>query len=271
MSTSLVSDETPRAFDAAAASYDDAYETLEGIRRLRILTTRIFLRFFQPGQHLLELNCGTGTDAIILARRGMNILATDSSPLMLREAQRKVEGAHLGGNVQTQLLSFHELETLHGRTFDGVYSNLGGLNCTNNLKSLGRNLGMLTRPGGCFIATVMPSFCLWETVAFAARTHWKQALRRRNPAGCLANLHGGLVQTYYHSPRKFSAAMSEYFEPVELQGLNIFTPPPNSTRAYSTLAGWMRPLEQLDALIAGIPPFSWIGDHYVMVLRRRVT
>lgn len=271
MSTSLVSDETPRAFDAAAASYDEAYETLEGIRRLRVLTTRIFLRFFQPGQSLLELNCGTGTDAITLARRGINVLATDSSPLMLREAQRKVNSEHLGRNVQTQLLSFHELGTLSGRMFDGIYSNLGGLNCTNNLKLLGRNLGMLTRPGGCFVATVMPSFCLWETMAFVARAHWKQALRRRNPNGSLANLHGGIVQTYYHSHRKFHAAMSEYFELVELQGLNIFTPPPNSTRAYSALAGWFRHLERLDELIAKIPPFSWIGDHYVMVLRRRLT
>jgi hypothetical protein len=63
--------------------------------------------------------------------------------------------------------------------------------------------------------------------------------------------------------------MSESFEPIELQGVNIFTPPPNSVGAYSILERWLRPLVRLDAIVATIPPFSSIGDHYVVVLRRR--
>jgi ubiquinone/menaquinone biosynthesis C-methylase UbiE len=266
-----MNEETPRAFDAAATSYDATYETLPGIKRLRTLTSGIFLRLFRPGQHLLELNCGTGTDAITLARHGMTVLATDASPLMILEARQKIDAAQLGGRVQTRVLAFHELELLSGRAFDGVYSNLGGLNCTDRLNLIGYNLSRITRPGGLFIATVMPSFCLWETLAFAVRGQWKQSMRRRSPNGCLAFLHGDVVQTFYHSPRKFYDAMYEYFELVELHGLNIFTPPPNSARAYAVLARLLAPLELLDAIVARIPPFSSIGDHYVMVLRRRTS
>ena len=271
MGNVLIHSETPRAFDAAASSYDATYETLEGIKKLRSLTMRTFLKFFHPGERLLELNCGTGTDAVTLAKHGMTVLATDSSPLMLEEADKKIDREDCNGKVQTQLVPFEDLHTLSGKRFDGVYSNMGGLNCTNNLPPLAHDLAVLLRPNGYFIAIVMPSFCLWETLAFAARAQWKHAFRRHDENGCLAHLHGGFVQTYYHSPRKFHNAMSHDFDLVEVRGLNIFTPPPNSDRAYSALAGIIPYLHRLDELVSGFRPFSGVGDHYIMVLRRKAS
>ena len=262
-------EQTRDAFDAAAPVYDQEYEKLPGIIRLRETTSRVFLTYFTPGASLLELNCGTGTDALTLAEYGMKVLATDLSPLMIQEAQRKIASAHAEDHVTTRVLSFTELDLLHGCSLDGAYSNLGGLNCTNDLSTVAANLASLIKPYGYFIAVVMPSLCLWETCASFARLDWKKAMRRRNPQGTIANLHGGRVHTFYHSPAKFTEAFSPYFRAVKRLALNTFTPPPNFTNAYRLLDRSIRLLEKLDDGVAGFPLFASISDHYLIVLQRK--
>ena len=55
-----------------------------------------------PGARLLDLGCGTGIDAVELARRGYPVLATDWSPQMVertreRAAERRPERPRDGG------------------------------------------------------------------------------------------------------------------------------------------------------------------------------
>src|SRR5439155_636698 len=47
-------------------------------------------RVFRPGQHILEINCGTGVDAIYLASRGVDVLACDSAPRMIEVARKRL-------------------------------------------------------------------------------------------------------------------------------------------------------------------------------------
>jgi ubiquinone/menaquinone biosynthesis C-methylase UbiE len=261
--------QTREAFDAAAPVYDNEYEELPGIIRLRKITSQTFLTYFSPGDSLLELNCGTGTDALTLAGHGVKVLATDLSPLMIREAQKKIAASGAEDRVTTKVLAFDELGTLHGCSFDGAYSNLGGLNCTNDLSSIAASLASLIKPRGYFIAAIMPSFCLWETCASLARLKWRQALRRRNPQGSVASLHGGRVHTFYHNPRRVVQIFSPYFTIIELMALNVVTPPPNFTNAYRSLGRFINILENVDDMIARLPLVSSISDHYMIVLKRR--
>lgn len=251
--------------------YDREYEGLYGIRRLRSIITPIYLKYFRDSANLLELNCGTGTDAIALARQGLCVLATDLSPSMIHEAQKKVTSRQLQEKVQTRVMEFNHISVLHDMRFDGAYSNMGGINCTSDLSLIASNLASLIRKDGYFIATVMPNFCLWETAAFLFRFRWKQAFRRRNKNACDAHLHGGTVRTFYHSPRDFAGAFSLHFEVVELMGLNIFTPPPNSPGAYRLFPTLMGLLEHVDNRISHTYPFTSIGDHYLIVLRRKTS
>lgn len=259
---------TRNAFDVAAPVYDREYEHLHGIQRLRSIISQMYLQYFSPGQSLLELNCGTGTDALFLARNGMTVFATDVSPGMIAEVRRKTAELHLESSVTSQVLSYLDLDSLGKKTFDGAYSNMGGINCTNDLPIVAKHLASLVKPGGYFIATVMPGFCLWETAAFLSRFQIRNAFRRRRAGGVTANLHGGKVQTFYHGPRKFEEAFAPYFERVDLMGLNILTPPPNSTNAYASMPRLIKILEKVDDSLARLPFFSSIGDHYLMVLRR---
>ena len=262
-------EQTRLAFDAAAPLYDTSYEGLPGIRRIRSITSALYLRYFPRGGRLLEINCGTGNDAIFLARHGMSILATDLSPAMLEEARRKIALSNFEHSVEIRHVPFDRLGELRGMDFDGAYSNLGGLNCTDRLESVAKDLARLVKPGGFLIATVMPSVCLWETAAFLGRFRWQDAFRRMGENGALANLHGGKVRTFYYSPRLFRSLFAPHFEHVKTLGLAVFTPPPNFVRAYRKLGKSIRLLERLDDTFAGIPPFSSVGDHYAIVLRRR--
>jgi ubiquinone/menaquinone biosynthesis C-methylase UbiE len=261
--------ETRRAFDAAAPVYDSAYEALPGIRRMRSITSRLYLKYFPTGGRLLELNCGTGNDALSLAQQGFQVLATDLSPGMLDEVRKKIAAGGLSDKIETDQMSFDQLGKLRGRVFDGACSNLGGLNCTDDLKPVATGLGKVIRSGGYFIATLMPPFCLWESAAFLARFRWRQAFRRMTKGGVDADLHGGKVHTTYYAPRTFRVFFAEDFDHVRTIGLAIVTPPPNFARTATILGRNLRLLEHLDDLVAGIPPFTSMGDHYTIVLRRK--
>ncbi|HUI65436.1 MAG TPA: class I SAM-dependent methyltransferase [Bacteroidota bacterium] len=259
-------DENRRAFDAAAPVYDAEYEDLPGIRRMRAATHALYLKYFSPGARLLEINCGTGTDALFLARHSMRVMATDLSASMIDQVHRKADAAGLAGSVEARQLSFGELGALRGSVFDGAYSNFGGLNCTDALEDVARNLGALLHPGGIFIASVMPRFSLSETAAFLSHLHLRSAFRRLSRGPVMARFHGAHVATYYHSHRAFRSAFRERFVHLETVGLAVLTPPPNFTRA-NRRAG-ITLLEHLDRWAAPLPLFRVIGDHYAIVLRR---
>jgi len=194
------------------------------------------------------------------------VLATDISTGMIAEAEKKIRGLYgAAGSASARVLPFEMLTALRGETFDGACSNFGGLNCTERLEDVARDLAAVLRPGGTFIATVMPPFCLWETAAYLARFRWKQAFRRLAPGGRVADLHGGHVRTFYFTPGAFRRAFSRDFTHVRTLGLAIFMPPPNFRR-FGALTGVMG---GVDDVVAGIPLIRAIGDHYTIVLRRK--
>ena len=81
----------PAVFDTFAETYDDDFtHSLLG-RLLRPRVWDILAQHFTAGQHILELTCGTGEDAVWLARRGVHVTATDGSAEMVKKAKAKAE------------------------------------------------------------------------------------------------------------------------------------------------------------------------------------
>ncbi|MEO6063410.1 MAG: methyltransferase domain-containing protein, partial [Thermoflexales bacterium] len=134
---------SPTGFDALAAGYDQDF----GASAIgRVFRSRVQARLdarFHAGQRVLELNCGTGDDAIHLARKGARVLATDQSAAMLAVADRKVRAAGLADSVELRPLAIEELGQLAPASLDGAFSNLGGLNCVAELAPVGRDLARL--------------------------------------------------------------------------------------------------------------------------------
>jgi ubiquinone/menaquinone biosynthesis C-methylase UbiE len=74
-------------FDTLAPGYDACFtESVLG-RTLRRTVWSWLDGVFAPGDRVLELNCGTGEDALHLATRGVQLVATDASAPMLDVAR----------------------------------------------------------------------------------------------------------------------------------------------------------------------------------------
>ena len=102
-----------------------------------------------PGGGLvLDLACGTGTMAVLMAQKGYDMIAVDNSPAMLSEASAK--GAALGILFLEQ--DMRRLD-LFG-TVDGAYCACDGLNymlTEADLTAALQKVAMYLNPGGVFI------------------------------------------------------------------------------------------------------------------------
>ena len=103
---------------------------------------------------LLDLCCGTGTLTCEMSRRGYEMIAVDSSPDMLMQAQEKAAGLELPPLFICQ--DAEDLD-LYG-TVDAAYCSLDGMNYLppDTLPELFRRLKLFIRPGGLLIFDIRP-------------------------------------------------------------------------------------------------------------------
>src|SRR5580693_7931070 len=100
------------AFSKQARSFDDydAGNTIIHYKRNRV--REHVLRYLPASGSILELNAGTGTDAVWFAERGYRVHATDIAPGMAEKLREKVKLRGLETRVTTELCSFTALGTL---------------------------------------------------------------------------------------------------------------------------------------------------------------
>lgn len=257
------------AFDSAAASYDRSFEANPVTRETRTVVWDILQEYFRPGDRVLDLNCGTGTDAVMLASRGINVTSIDSSARMIDEASRKAREKTLGHLVTTRLLALEDIGSLSGEgPFDGALSDFGGLNCVGDLRAVLAGLAGILKPGAPFIACIMNRTPLWEMAAFLSRLRWRKAFRRFAVGGTMAPVGTGSVHVWYYSPRQFSQLMEPWFRPERIEGLNILSPPPGSSGFARRHPGLTARLLKLDASLRGKYPWYALGDHFIVCARR---
>ena len=256
------------AFTRTAERYDSFAIGHPHLTRMREKVYSIFARHVAVGARVLELNAGTGTDAVALATRGYRVHATDIAPGMLGRIAPKAAALGVADRVSVQACSFLDLGEVAGAPFDAVFSDLGGLNCTADLAPVVNGIGHVLAPGGVAVLVVMPPICLWELgLVFVGK--FRQAVRRLSRNGTRAHLEGCEFTVHYFTPRAVRNAFGPGFELVALEGLSVITPTAESKtlavrhpKVYGRLA-W------LDDRLAPRTPFSRWGDFFMLVLRRR--
>ena len=164
---------------------------------------------------------------------------------------------------------YEDLSPLGSKQFDIVLSNFGGLNCTSNLRGVAEQVSLHLKPGGYAIAVVMPPFSLWETFAYAFRGKIREAIRRIRPNGTETQFSGNKFTVYYFSRRRMSEAFSEQFDVVETYALNVLSPPPHAWNIRRRFPHLTAGLEKIDDLTCHLPLFRSIGDHTVIVMRKK--
>lgn len=265
------------AFDVLAVDYDRAFthsrvgaaqrgvvwEVLDGCLRERGRPCSV-----------LELNCGTGEDALHMARAGHRVLATDVSGAMLQMSRDKFERAGIGHLAQTRLLDLQALArgdvTAHdlGGPFDLVFSNFGGLNCLSPqaLHALAAPLAACLSPGGRVIVVVMPRLCLWETAWALLHLRPRQAVRRWRGGPVPAQLADGEapLPIWYYGIGAMDRAFGTHFHRERVRPVGLAVPPSSMEPLARRAPRWMALMEKIDRRwLAG----SWgarFSDHMLI-------
>jgi SAM-dependent methyltransferase len=264
--------ETQIAFDSVAADYDGPRGNNDLIQDMRAEMWRWLDATFCTHSRLIDLGCGTGLDAVRMAQLGHFVTATDWSPLMVQRTRDRAAREQLTDRVQAFEVGGHELHQLDcAGSYDGVYSNLGPLNCVPDLASVSRECARLLKPGGKLVFTLIGRVCPWEAAHYLRHRGWARATVRfaRNTVPVGMNKH--TIWTRYFTPREFYRAFKDQFTLEHYRGLCVFAPPPYLTSVRDRHPRMYERLWHLDRLSAGWPVIRGMGDHFLIVMQRRPT
>jgi ubiquinone/menaquinone biosynthesis C-methylase UbiE len=259
-------------FDHIATSYDSQF-TRSAIGQLQRKRVWSYLEKITPelnGLEILELNCGTGEDALLFSEKGFNIVATDVSEEMLKVTMQKAQQYSMQNKISSQYLDLDSFDdTLFDKKFDLVFSNFGGLNCINPeaMQKLLAKIPSILSPGGRFVAVVMPKFCLWETNYFLMKLRFLRAFRRMTRKEVMADLQGTQMKTWYYTPSQIKKWSKHAFRHVTTKPVGFAIPPSYFETFFSRKKGL---LLQLNRMEQALDRFSFLGsmaDHFLIDLR----
>lgn len=262
--------QTQRAFDAAADVYDAENADNPVLCEMRNRTVAAVMERLPPGASLLDLGCGPGPDALHLGRNGYRVLAIDWSPKMALETERRVRAAGLEERIEVRRLGAHELERLNHRTFDGVYSNLGPLNCVPDLGETALTIATRLVKNGIFVASVIGRICPWEIALYGLGGDWNRVRVRFSRDFVPVPFKGHTIWTRYYDPAEFECAFERAgLETLSLRSLGILVPPPYLTGFAKRHRKWIARLQRLEDRLAFCPGIRRWGDHFLIVMRKR--
>jgi SAM-dependent methyltransferase len=260
---------TRQAFDSVAGDYDGPRGNNALVQRMREQMWRTLATACPSGSRLLDLGCGTGLDAVYLAQHGYEVVAADWSPEMVARAERRAAETGMSHRVSVRTAGIQDLAALHGERFDGLYSDLGPLNCVPDLGAAPAACAALLNPHGKMVVSVMGRSCPWENLYYGLRGELGRARLRLARGAVPVNLNGHTVWTRYYAPREFYAAFAKQFVLTDYQALGLFLPPPYLVRFYERWKAFGKLLGWLDDRLGGLPLLRDSGDHFLMVLTKR--
>lgn len=202
------------SFDQLAAEYDKTFTNSDlGVLQRKVVWNHLekVLAKKSHSINVLELNCGTGEDAIFLSKKGHQVIATDLSKEMLRIAEQKAHAA----NVKT--IEFRQLDLRSvdqhrvSRKFDLVFSNFGGFNCLNEseLKQVGKAIEKLITADGILMLVIMPDRCLIEKIYALFKKDWS-LFSRRGQSPQAIKMGSEKIWTWYYSPADLKRILPQY-------------------------------------------------------------
>jgi len=259
------------AFSKQALVFDayDAGNTIIAYKRKRV--REHVIRHLGDGGSILELNAGTGEDAIFFAREGYRVHATDIAEGMQDVLRTKVALQGLGDRISAEVCSFTTLGDLKNKgPYDLIFSNFAGLNCTRELEKVLLSFRSLLKPGGQVTLVILPAFSLWESMLMF-RGRFRTAFRRyfAGKAGAPARVEGVNFRCWYYPASFVSRVMAaDNFRMVGLEGLCTLVPPSyieQFAERHPRLYGFLR--EREDKWKEKWP-WRVIGDYYIVSFRR---
>lgn len=265
--------EDQAAFDALASGYDAQFSNTAPGQQLRRRVYALAQLSYHPGMRVLELNCGTGHDALWFAKHGCAVTATDIAPEMVRQTAQKLSDAqHEGAGLAFTADMRHLAQVpLPFSSYHLVWSNFGGLNCLSprDLEQLNRDLSQRITADGHFVAVVMGRWCLWEMAWFLLRGKWRRAFIRfkKGPVSVTLSAQQPPLPVWYYTPTEFCRHFPDFVVKATAP-VGFWIPPSYLWPFIGRWPRWSRLLYFLERR-ATIAPMAHGADHFLILFEKK--
>ncbi|MES2761925.1 MAG: class I SAM-dependent methyltransferase [Bacteroidota bacterium] len=255
----------PQAFDSYAINYDDHFtNSLIGKTQREQVRKQLSRAIKNNVKSVLEINCGTGEDALWFSRKGLKVLATDISEGMIEVAKQKTN------DIEFRQLNCVNIGSLPKGNYDLIFSNFGGLNClnANELIQFRRACDVLQNKGNRLAFVIMGTQCWWERIYFKSKKDKDRSTRRQNKKGVETIINGEKFKTYYYSPEYFVELFGDDYDYVISKPIGLFVPPSYLEPYFVKRKFLLGALRVLDRIFS-FSFFSNYADHYLIVFEKK--
>jgi ubiquinone/menaquinone biosynthesis C-methylase UbiE len=258
------------AFSKQAGVFDALYSDNTIINYKRKRVREHVLKYLKQGSDILELNSGTGEDALFFAQQGFKVHATDISQGMQNELKKKALQNGMQQMISTEVCSYTQLQQLKNKgPYDLIFSNFAGLNCTSELDKVLSSFPYLMNPGGMVTLVILPKFCLWETLLLF-KGKFKTAFRRFfSSNGRAANVEGVQFKCWYYNPSYIKKHLQAGFNVISIEGLCTIVPPSYMEGFAEKHPVAYKYLMRTEEKLRSSWPWKDIGDYYIISLKKK--
>jgi SAM-dependent methyltransferase len=255
------------AFDSLAEDYDASFTRSHIGRAQRNVVWAKAAEVFRGNLSILELNCGTGEDALFLAAQGHRVTALDASRAMIERASTRKRREAPNAAIDIRLLPTERLFVLPRTPFDAVFSNFSGLNCVYDLTMVGEQLARRTLPGAPLLFCFSTRICLWETAWFLLQGKFRKAFRRWSGRST-ATLNGIPVTVYYPTVFAIKRAFAPHIKLRSITGIGLLVPPSYLEPYIQNRPRLLALFTLVDKALCRLPILRMLGDHVLLHFER---
>ena len=255
------------AFDSVAADYDHHIFENPVNHWMRTVSIGTMVELFKAGQTVLEVGCGTGTETIALASRGVQVVACDLSRRMLEILSKKAKARGLSDMIHVIRCRpsdlMEQVQKLGYNRIEGAYSTYGAVNTEPNLHRMFQNIHSLMVPNSPLVLGVWNKYCLYEIVGYMLRMNPSLAFARlRNPVPVGKSKYS--VASNAYSVRSLQFFLHPFFRLERVIAVPLFLPPSNLSR-YVQRGSGLDLLKKIDLDMGSVFPLNRMGDHFLAI------
>ncbi len=259
-------------FDILAEGYDKSFtqSRIGQLQRQRVWDLLApLLHSYNHPCNILEINCGTGEDAVQLAKMGHHVIATDASDMMIEKSKQKLTLLN-SSNLKFLKSDFSQLaQDITYKKFDLVFSNFGGVNCANEtvIAQLRNNLYNMMRPGAYLFLVVLNRFCLWETGYYISKGKFGTAFRRFRKNNFF-EVEGSSMPVFYYSVGHLKNLFHPGFSFCAACPVGLFIPPSYLEHVFSKKTNWLEKLNHGEQMFGKYAIGARMADHFCLILKK---
>jgi len=262
-------EEVEGAYGRFAPDYDQAVGMNAMAARGKAAALTRVTQLSQKGSRLLDIGCGPGHEATVLARRGYRVLGVDSAAEMVELARERAEG------LSSEKCDFLQMRASEigrladeGRTFDGAYSFYAVLNLEPRLDAFAQGAARLLPEGAPLVIGLLNPTVFFELVLYPFFGRLKGYRKASQRPVRLKVARGGAedVACYLYPAPHFARLLAPWFNLESTSAVHLFLPPPD--RKMLRFPTLIRGINRIEARLEARRGWRSVGYFSLLTLRR---